>query len=336
MAGSERGAGAQVDDPLADGDPLGEGVLVGDLRGGQVSGVGAGAVGRAHVCVVGGVGVESGERLGDPRLLVLGQGRVHQLLLTDGGGGRVARGPGGAERAEPVGGKDLGLLGELVGEAVRGGELVVDQVVGVVVPEQVRAAGGPEQQGAAGEDGDLLAGELEGVGQVGVRVARCRDGADAQQVGCLHHVTVPDRGALEGDLVLAVHVVCRAGRRGQGQAARDVVVVDVGLEDVSDSYALAPGEVEDAVDVALRVDDDRDLPVVGEVGAVAEGGGVDRDDGRLRSHAQGSLPEDGGGVGRGFSHEEVLPGRRLQLENTHGGICVMATVVPEGVFPSNR
>ena len=63
------------------------------------------------------------------------------------------------------------------------------------------------------------------------------------------------------------------------------------------SYALAPGDAEDAVDVALRVDDDRDLPVVGEVGAVAEGGRVDRDDGRLRSHAQGSLPETGGESG---------------------------------------
>jgi hypothetical protein len=40
------------------------------------------------------------------------------------------------------------------------------------------------------------------------------------------------------------------------------------------------GEAEDAVDVALRVDHERDPAVVDEVAAVAEGGGVDGQDER--------------------------------------------------------
>ena len=58
-----------------------------------------------------------------------------------------------AEQKEPKPwvGQDLGVLGKLVGETVRRGELVVDQVVGVVGAEQVGAAGGAEEQRAAGE-----------------------------------------------------------------------------------------------------------------------------------------------------------------------------------------
>jgi hypothetical protein len=69
-------------------------------------------------------------------------------------------------------------------------------------------------------------------------------------------------------------------------AAGDVVVVDVGLEDVRDRDVRLRGELEHAVDVALGVDDDRDPPVVGEVAAVTEGGRVDRDDGGHRGSSR--------------------------------------------------
>src|SRR5690606_25470721 len=59
------------------------------------------------------------------------------------------------------------------------------------------------------------------------------------------------------------------------EPAGDVVVVDVGLEDVGQRDAEVVEKVDDAVDVALRVDDGRDLAVGDEVAAVAEGGGLD-------------------------------------------------------------
>jgi hypothetical protein len=53
-------------------------------------------------------------------------------------------------------------------------------------------------------------------------------------------------------------------------AAGDVVVVDVGLDDETD---LHPGHGDDAIEavqVALRIDDDGEPPVVRDVAAVAE------------------------------------------------------------------
>jgi hypothetical protein len=47
--------------------------------------------------------------------------------------------------------------------------------------------------------------------------------------------------------------------------------VQVSLGDVGDADAEAAGQGQDAVDVPLRVDHDRDLPVVGQVAAVAQG-----------------------------------------------------------------
>ena len=86
---------------------------------------------------------------------------------------------------------------------------------------------------------------------------------------------------LEGDLVGRVHVVRRAGAPGQCQPAGHVVVVDVGLEDVGEPDVVFLEQVQHPVDVALRVDHERDLAVVDEVAAVAQGGRLDRDDGEV-------------------------------------------------------
>jgi len=77
-----------------------------------------------------------------------------------------------AEAAEPVGRQDLGLVGELGGQLVRRGVLVVDQGVGVVRPEQIGASGGAEEQRPAGEDPDVVPLGLQGVRQVRVGMAR--------------------------------------------------------------------------------------------------------------------------------------------------------------------
>ena len=278
VAGGERGAGAQVDEPLALLEALAQGLLVG-RRGVLRSRRGrAGGVGRAHLRVVGGPVVEAGEQVGDPLLLVLRERRVRALLLADGGRRRLAL-RRGAEAAEAVRGQHLGVVGQLGGEPARRGVLVVHQRVRVVGAEQVGAAGGAEQQRAAGEHAEVLAVRLEGVGQVGERVAGRGDDGHAHRRADLDDVAVADRRPVEGDVVGGVHVVRGAGGLGEGQAAGDVVVVQVGLEDVGDADAGLAGEVEHAVDVALRVDDEGDLAVVGEVAAVAEGGGLDGDDG---------------------------------------------------------
>jgi hypothetical protein len=59
-------------------------------------------------------------------------------------------------------------------------------------------------------------------------------------------------------------------------AAGDVVVVDVRLEHVRDPHAGRVREFQDAVDVPLRVDHERDGAVMRQVAAVAEGRRVDR------------------------------------------------------------
>ena len=67
----------------------------------------------------------------------------------------------------------------------------------------------------------------------------------------------------------------RAGGAGQFQTAGDVIVVNVGFQYVGDLHAAVGGEVEDPVDVALRVDHHRDVTVGDQVAAVAETGGFD-------------------------------------------------------------
>ena len=96
---------------------------------------------------------------------------------------------------------------------------------------------------------------------------------DPHPVPDLDGLAVRDRGALEGDLVGGIDEVRRTGAPGQGEAAGDVVVVDVGLEDVGQPDLVLGQQVEDPVDVALRVDHERDLAVVDEVAAVTQASG---------------------------------------------------------------
>ena len=97
---------------------------------------------------------------------------------------------GGAEGAEAVGGEDLRLVGQQLGEPVGRGVLVADQGVGVLGPEEVGPTGGAVQQRTAGEHADVLVagGRVdERVGEVGERVAGGR------QRGHAHPSTRPRR-----------------------------------------------------------------------------------------------------------------------------------------------
>ncbi len=92
---------------------------------------------------------------------------------------------------------------------------------------------------------------------------------DPEAARC-QRVAVAELQPVEGDRVGRVHPVPGAGAPRELEAAGDVVVVDVGLEDQAGGHAGA-GEVPlDPVDVALRVDDHRHAAVVDHVTAVTE------------------------------------------------------------------
>ena len=115
---------------------------------------------------------------------------------------------------------------------------------------------------------------LQHVADVVVGVAGGVDDAELDGSG-VDDVAVGDGASLVGDVVSGGHDVLGAGGAGQFQAAGDVVVVDVGFQDVGDPHAAVGGEVEDPVDVALRVDHHGDVTVGDQVAAVAETGGFD-------------------------------------------------------------
>jgi len=112
-----------------------------------------------------------------------------------------------------------------------------------------------------------------------------RDDPDPQTLTDVQGVTVADRHTLVGHVVVRVDVVRRTGDLGKGQATGDVVVVDVRLEDVGDPHPGRGGDRKHAVDVALRVDHQRDPTVMGEVGAIPQGRGLDRNDGDHRGRS---------------------------------------------------
>jgi hypothetical protein len=184
-----------------------------------------------------------------------------------------------------MGGQHAGIGRELR-QPVGRGVLVPGEGVGVLGAEQVRAADRAVQQRAAGEHPDgRPAGFVElvqGVGQMREGVAGGGEHRDPHPVADPDDVAVAHRHPFEGDVVVGVDVVGRAGRLGQGEAAGHVVVVDVRLEHVGDPHARLGGQRQDAIDVALRVHHDGHFAVVGQVAAIAERGGVERNDGRHR------------------------------------------------------
>ena len=150
VPGGERPPGTQVHYPFSgvDAPPQLGGVRA--ARRGQVRAGRAGRVGRAHVRVVGGEGVEPGEQLAHVPVLGQDQHRVDPPLPADRGGAGLGLG-GRAEAAEPVGGIDVRVLREHRGQAVRRGELGARELVGMDAAEQVGPAGRAVEQRPAGE-----------------------------------------------------------------------------------------------------------------------------------------------------------------------------------------
>ncbi len=247
------------------------------VEGGLRSGApGPAALDESHVRVVGRVGAEAVEEFLHPGLFVLGENGVRLPLPADGRLVGVRLG-GGAERAEAVSGEDTGAVGEQPRQLV--GRLVLEagEVAGVLGAEQVGPAGGAVQQRTAGEHGEggAVLGVGQGVAQMGEGVAGRGQRGHLHPWADQHCVAVPDRGALEGDVVVRVDVVGRPGGPREGQSAGQVVVVDVGLEDVGRLDPVVVEQGEYPVDVALRIDDESDLAVMDDVAPVAERGGLD-------------------------------------------------------------
>ena len=156
VPGGEGDPVAQVDHPLAVGETFADLVGVGPLRRGQVRGGRTGGVGRGHVGVVGRPGVQPGQQssatnsslwLRSARGWPASPRPMVEALASDLGGR--------AEAAEAVSRVDGAALGQLRGQPVGRGVLVVHQGLGVGGAEQVGTADRPVQQRPTGEHRQL-------------------------------------------------------------------------------------------------------------------------------------------------------------------------------------
>ena len=143
-------------------------------------------------------------------------------------------------------------------------EDVVERVVhvrrvrpGVFRAEQVGPPDRPDQQRAPGQQQEGLVGTrrvrhrvADVLGRVPRRVERPE--ADGPH---LEGLAVADRPVLVRQLRPGPDDVGRAGQRREVAATRDVVVVEMGLDDVADPQAGSPGRLEIDVDIAARIHD---------------------------------------------------------------------------------
>ena len=112
------------------------------------------------------------------------------------------------------------------------------------------------------------------VADVVVGVARGVQDLEVNRPG-VDDVAVGDRASVVVDVIACRHCVVGADGAGQFEPSGDVVVVQVGFQHVGDADLALLREVEYAVDVALRIDHDRDAVVGDQVAAVTESGGFD-------------------------------------------------------------
>ncbi len=291
VPGRERPAVPQVHHPVAGGDPGRHLSREHPGRREQGGSVRAERVRRGHPGVVRGEHVQAAQQRRDVTVLVQGQHRVRPRLAGD---RRCphrppGRGPGRAETAEAVRRVHRRRPWQQVGQPSRRVVLSGGERGGVPRAEQIRAAGRAVQQRAAGEDAGHCPGHRVGhdIGQVGPGVARGGQDAYPHRPG-LDHVPVADRCSAQRHVVGTVDVVRGTGLPGQGQAAGDVIVVDVRLEHVGHRHAAVGGHHQDPVDVTLRIHHERGRAVGHQVTAVTQRRRVDHhnvDHGGLPKHS---------------------------------------------------
>ena len=130
-------------------------------------------------------------------------------------------------------------------------------VVGVLLAEEVRPSDGADEQGAAGEqERGILA-----TAEIGDRVRDVLGGVTGGVAGGeserahIEGIAVADRPVLVAQLRPRPDHVAGSGLRRKVAAARDVVVVKVGLDDMADPDVELAGRGEIHVHIATRVDD---------------------------------------------------------------------------------
>ncbi len=140
-------------------------------------------------------------------------------------------------------------------------------VVGVLLAQEVRPADRPDEQRAAAEQerGVLAAAQVgdlvrDMLGSVAGRVA----GREPQRAD-VERLAVARRGVVVAKLRSGADHVPRPGQGREVAPARDVVVVEMGLDDMGDPDVELTGRREIDVDVPARVDDRGDAgDIVGD------------------------------------------------------------------------
>ena len=193
-----------------------------------------------------GLGGQARHELADEGVDVAGvEGRVEAALEADRGRGLARHGPAAA-RPGPVGGIHLDAVRQ--DQEPRGEALV--QARRRVLAAEVRPADIADEQRVPGQHEPRLVApgrvgheKADAVGRVPRRVDDLeRDRSHAQLLAVL------DRGVGEGRLGRGMDVDARPGLGGEGLVARDVVGVQVGLDDVGDCEALLSAQSQVLVD----------------------------------------------------------------------------------------
>ncbi|GIW19982.1 MAG: hypothetical protein KatS3mg065_0278 [Chloroflexota bacterium] len=168
--------------------------------------------------------------------------------------------PRRAERAGAVGREDGDVV--LVGEddLVEGAIHRPGEGDGVLGPEEVGPPDGADEERAAGEEEGRLGGPGrvgDGVGDVLGGVAGRFEGPELEGPDA-ERLAVADRPVLVAKLRPGADDVGRPGQGRQLPAPGDVVVVEVGLDDVADPEVPLAGRGKVDVDVAPGIDDGRE------------------------------------------------------------------------------
>ena len=140
-------------------------------------------------------------------------------------------------------------------------------------PEQVGPADAPGEEAAAGQDGDRRRPVLDDVPREVLRGVPGGRPSDEPKPSDTHLVRIVDGAMVEGVAATGRGRDRRARPGTDLEGTRQIVVVDVGLEDADDPPAASLGRIDEPVDVALRVDDHGLVGRPDQVGRVAQAAG---------------------------------------------------------------
>ena len=175
-----------------------------------------------------------------------------------------------------MGGEDGRLVTEFARKPVCRMPLVMCLLDGQIWGDKIGTTNAAIQQATTGEDDGVIP-DARGVGHGIGRVARRMNDLDSN-IPDHEVISVVDLGRRECDIESGGHDVLRAMLASKFETTRDVVVVEVRLHHMRDAQPVLGNEVFDSVDVALWVHDEGCAPIMDDVTAVTESGGVERDD----------------------------------------------------------